>query len=666
MTPPTSIPIQANRPTAAMRQRPQVLRAACAKTRSPRASEIPASPLTIACASAQNSSATRRVPIPCHVSTSSNAPRRNRQEMRLLTPKMHIAPTVQNTVQNTANAKLDRLARPRGIGHRGHDRCCSQAAGVVQWQHALLPARIPTRPATALAPVVEFPVERFKPWGVRTMAELIAVGKNKQHRCWHSLPETETILLGRAPRHGLSVPWDPLISREHAHLRLAGGVLSVSELPTARNPILFSGRPAKQFEVESLGEFVIGETRFEFNASDARGERHTVSEHMLTGAGSITHFESASACLEALCQMPGMIAKAETDADLASQMVDLLLKSLHGSLAAAVVQFRGDDADDPNGEPTLIRWNSRGDAVQRFRPSRRLMRRAFDEQRSVVHMWSDESSANPQFTMSSDLDWAFCTPIPVSGGERWCLYVSGRRQITGVKDIESPSDLLGELRLAELMAQFIGAVRQVRVLEHMHGQMRQFFSPAVVETLIGKQSAAELEPRQGPVSVLFCDVRGFSKKVEESSDNLHALLDRVREALSVMTRAILKYEGVIADFQGDAALAFWGWPTANDEAAMLACRTALAIHNAFAAAQHDPDHPLHGFRIGIGIGHGEAIAGRIGSDEQIKVGVFGPVVNLASRLQNLTKAMGVPIVVDGPTAAAIAGELPRARRSAGG
>jgi adenylate cyclase len=490
------------------------------------------------------------------------------------------------------------------------------------------------------------------------MAELIAVGKNKQHRCWNSIPEQETILLGRAPRHGLSVPWDPLISREHAHLRLAHGVLTVCELATARNPILLGGQPTKQFAVQSSGEFVIGETRFRFDAGDpGASDVHTVAEHMLGGAGSVVRFENAGACLEALCKMPALIAKTRTDADFAAQIVDLLLASLPGSLAAAVVQFRGDDADDPSAEPNLIRWNSRGDAVQRFRPSRRLMRRAFDQQQSVVHLWADDGRGE-ECTMSSDLDWAFCTPIPTLGDDRWCLYVSGRRHFIGVKDIQSPGDLLAELRLAELMAQFIGAIRQVRVLEHMHSEMRQFFSPAVVETLSGMESAEKLAPRKGLVSVLFCDVRGFSRKVEESSDDLHAVLARVREALSVMTRAIMKYDGVIADFQGDAALAFWGWPAPNDEAPLLACRTAMAIHNAFAAAQHDKDHPLHGFHVGIGIGHGEAIAGRIGAEEHIKVGVFGPVVNLAARLQTLTKSVGVPILIDGATAAAIADQMP--------
>lgn len=223
--------------------------------------------------------------------------------------------------------------------------------------------------------------------------------------------------------------------------------------------------------------------------------------------------------------------------------------------------------------------------------------------------------------------------------------------------LRNSDELLNEQRLAELVAKYIGAVRQVRSLEQRHSQMRQFFSPKVVEAL-ARSGAAALEPRQGPVSVLFCDVRGFSRKVEESSDDLHALLARVREALSVMTRNILQHDGVIADFQGDAALGFWGWPHASEDSPALACRAALAIQQEFADARRDPFHDLHGFHVGIGVCHGEAITGRIGSDEQIKVGVFGPIVNLASRLQDLTKQVGVPILVDGPTADAVADYLP--------
>jgi adenylate cyclase len=226
-----------------------------------------------------------------------------------------------------------------------------------------------------------------------------------------------------------------------------------------------------------------------------------------------------------------------------------------------------------------------------------------------------------------------------------------------LRTLRNADEELTEQRLAEVVAKYIGAVRHARTLEQQQSELRQFFSPKVVEALT-KSGPVALEPRQGPVSVLFCDVRGFSRKVEESSDDLHGLLARVREALSVMTRSILRFDGVIADFQGDAALGFWGWPHASDESPALACRAALAIQKEFAAAQRDPFHDLHGFHVGIGVCHGEAITGRIGSDEQIKVGVFGPIVNTASRLQDLTKQVGVPILVDGPTADAVADYLP--------
>jgi adenylate cyclase len=120
----------------------------------------------------------------------------------------------------------------------------------------------------------------------------------------------------------------------------------------------------------------------------------------------------------------------------------------------------------------------------------------------------------------------------------------------------------------------------------------------------------------------------------------------------------LRFEGVIADFQGDASLAFWGWPNPLEVSALSACRAAMSIYRTFYLANLDPDHPLNGFNVGIAAGHGHAIAGRIGSDDQIKVGVFGPVVNLTSRLEGITKQVGASILIDGGMADQIRGHLP--------
>ena len=74
--------------------------------------------------------------------------------------------------------------------------------------------------------------------------------------------------------------------------------------------------------------------------------------------------------------------------------------------------------------------------------------------------------------------------------------------------------------------------------------------------------------------------------------------------------------------------------------------TWLAIRRDCLRAAQKPGNPLAGFACGIGIAHGRAIAGRLGTAEQFKVGVFGPVVNLAARLESMTKFFGVPILMD--------------------
>ena len=167
-----------------------------------------------------------------------------------------------------------------------------------------------------------------------------------------------------------------------------------------------------------------------------------------------------------------------------------------------------------------------------------------------------------------------------------------------------------------------------------------------------------LAPREANVSVLFCDLRGFSKQSEESADQLLELLRRVSDALGVMTHQILARDGVVGDFHGDAAMGFWGWPFESGNAVSNAIQAALAIRSEFEAAAAIPDHPLAGFRTGLGIATGKAVAGRIGTVDQVKVTVFGPVVNLAARLESMTKQLRATILIDEATATRVRSEIP--------
>jgi adenylate cyclase len=214
------------------------------------------------------------------------------------------------------------------------------------------------------------------------------------------------------------------------------------------------------------------------------------------------------------------------------------------------------------------------------------------------------------------------------------------------------------LKFAELAASTRGSLRQVRLLEHRQSALSQFFSPPVMAALADGDPNEILAPRETDISVLFCDLRGFSLRSEKSAGDLLGLLRRVSDALGVLTQNILREGGVVGDFHGDAAMGFWGWPLPQHDGAVRACRAALAIRREFAAAAQQTEHPLTGFRIGIGLASGQAVAGKIGSTDQVKVTVFGPVVNLASRLEGMTKLLRAPILVDETTAQLIRDQVP--------
>jgi adenylate cyclase len=127
----------------------------------------------------------------------------------------------------------------------------------------------------------------------------------------------------------------------------------------------------------------------------------------------------------------------------------------------------------------------------------------------------------------------------------------------------------------------------------------------------------------------------------------------------VMTHQILETGGVVGDFQGDAAMGFWGWPLPQDDAVLRTCRAALAIRAEFGAAARRSESALAGFHAGIGIATGKAVAGKIGTVDQVKVTVFGPAVNLASRLEGMTKILRAPILLDECTSGAVRRQVPR-------
>jgi adenylate cyclase len=496
------------------------------------------------------------------------------------------------------------------------------------------------------------------------MPDLIAQGQDSQQRWRRALPEAETVVLGRAA--GVwAVPWDSHISRQHVRLQLRGNRLEVTRLSSTRNPVYYQGQEATRFALRPGEHFVIGETTFTLADQHANVsvdapqpfQQQAFSAQYLKQV----QFRNPDHRIEVLSRLPEAISGASGEQELCVRLVSMLLAGIPRADTAAVVAVEG---DSPGAAPVvrLLHWDQRLVAGGDFYPSQRLILQAIRQQQSVLHVWQKaESSASLLFTAQGNVDWAFCTPLPGKACRGWGLYLAGRfhSELAALSGDSDPSDCREDVKFTELVAAGVNSMAQMRLLERQQATLSQFFSPVVLNTLSVEDPDVVLAPRQTQVSVLFCDLRGFSLETERHADDLLELLQRVSKALGVMTHQILRQGGVVGDFQGDAAMGFWGWPLAQPDAVARTCRAALAIRAAFDTAARQPDSPLAGFHAGIGVATGQAVAGKIGTVDQVKVTVFGPVVNLASRLEGMTKILRAPILVDDATARAVRQLVPR-------
>jgi adenylate cyclase len=508
------------------------------------------------------------------------------------------------------------------------------------------------------------------------MPDLVAQGPQPQDRWRRKLQPGARHVLGRAAG-AWSTPWDERISRRHVEIVWQDGRLHVTALADARNPVFFRGHGCDTFSLRPGDHFVIGQTTFtlvdeQANVADLpqpAGER-TFTLEELRGAA----FQHADRRIDVLARLPDIISGSASDQEMLVRLVNLLLSGIERASAAAVVEVRGqrseqggqgsgfrvqDAAQSKSQNPkseivSVLQWDRRGLSGGDFRPSERLISQAVESEQSTAYVWSaSQPRGAGEFTISEGIDWAFCVPVGGQACAGWALYVTG----SFAGDLPAPKEpaadsLRDDVKFAELTAATLAALRESHVLARRQASLSQFFSPVVLEAL-GQQDADDvLLPREADVTVLFCDLRGFTEESERSAGDLFELLNRVSRALGVMTHHILEQGGVVGDFHGDAAMGFWGWPLPQADAVERACRAALGIRTAFA------ESPTANFRVGIGVASGRAVAGKIGSTDQVKVTVFGPVVNLASRLETMTKQLRASILIDPPTAAVVRDTVP--------
>jgi adenylate cyclase len=177
-------------------------------------------------------------------------------------------------------------------------------------------------------------------------------------------------------------------------------------------------------------------------------------------------------------------------------------------------------------------------------------------------------------------------------------------------------------------AHFADAARREAVTR---ANFERFFAPGVAARIAAERSGARPGGERRAVTVLYSDVRGFTGLAESLPPE--AVAEQLSEYFAAMVELVFEHGGTLDKFIGDALLALWGAPRASADDADRALVTARAMlrtvqeqNRAWAAA----GRPELG--VGIGLHHGEAFAGLIGSPRRLEYTVIGDVVNVAARL----------------------------------
>jgi class 3 adenylate cyclase/DNA-binding NarL/FixJ family response regulator len=243
---------------------------------------------------------------------------------------------------------------------------------------------------------------------------------------------------------------------------------------------------------------------------------------------------------------------------------------------------------------------------------------------------------------------SLCDPFNHAlGQEIWDVIGGGEAEAPAEINIATPDGEWVSVRRAIRPIVVSGQPRGVLVLlddiaekRRMQSLLEKTMSSDVARTMIETPEAV-LEGAMCEVTILFCDIRGFTPLAEALG--ARRVVDLLNEFFSYMADVVGDAGGIVDKFTGDGIMALFGAPKSHGDDADRAVATARNMHRALRLMNERRAWPA--IRIGVGLGSGPVIAGQIGAPDRMNYTVIGDPANLASRIEGVTKPYSSNILI---------------------
>jgi adenylate cyclase len=308
----------------------------------------------------------------------------------------------------------------------------------------------------------------------------------------------------------------------------------------------------------------------------------------------------------------------------------------------------------------IAEYSSRRMGMHRgdWKPSNRILESVVAEKRTFWQvtgqsLMGTESLGGIQAVVASPVLNEAGEVIAVLYGDRIDRADPTAASLSGDTSISKLEAMLVET-FACSVAAGLARIEQERKTLAAQVRFEQFFTKELAEQLAVEPDL--LRGRDSDVTILFCDIRGFSRISERVGPA--ATAEWIESVLDALSDCVIAHQGVLIDYMGDEVMAMWGAPAAQPDQAQRACRAALDMYSSLAQLnarwQATLSEPI---QVGIGINTGQARVGKTGSHRKFKYGPMGNTVNLASRVQGATKYLRTNVLITAATRARLGAGL---------